>query len=262
MCELGVGGGVCWPAASLHASTNPSRNQSGAFGPASCSTSACRNSWRNGISQKLPRGQRAQGLRADPISLGEGRHPAGRQCGLAKVGRGGEGADGKRSGGTQAGSFGRFSPRAIESGQKCRVAGVERFQNESIAGEALPVASRCLVRGLRGGKILGKNFARSAALCSHCRGALLAKAHAVSPAAPVKGEAIALAADFKPGAGNLVPSQRLAHGELEIFGGDFGAVELQGDGTPRSAAPRDGQILPAGLREAMRGEGRSSNRNA
>ena len=155
----------------------------------------------------------------------------------------------------QARSLRRLSPRTIKFCQKRDVAVIERFQDEAIAGEALPCASRGFICGLRAGKILGKNFARGAALRSHCRRALLTKTNAVPPAATMKGERISLAAHFEPGAGNAVPSQRLTHSELEVFSGDFVVVELQSDGTSRCAAPRDCEILPAGLREAMRGEG-------
>ena len=156
----------------------------------------------------------------------------------------------------QAGSLRRFGPHAIEIGQKCGVAGIERFQNKSIAGEALPRASRGFVCGFRAGKILRENFAHGAPLRSHCRRTLLTETHAMPPAASMKGECISLAAHFKPCAGNAAPSQRLAHSELEVLGGNFGPIEQQSNCTPRCAAPRDGQILPSGLREAVRGKSR------
>jgi hypothetical protein len=70
----------------------------------------------------------------------------------------------------------------------------------------------------------------------------------MAPSAAVKGKAIALPAHLEPGAGNPVPTQRLAHSQLEILGGNLGWSSRNVTARPEIASPHDGEALPAGLR--------------
>jgi hypothetical protein len=67
-------------------------------------------------------------------------------------------------------------------------------------------------------------------------------------------KAVALLAHFEPGAGNPVPSQRLAHGELEGLGGYLRCIETQRDGAARLASALDGEVLPSRRNDPCRCE--------